>query len=258
MFMEQKNLYYPSRDIPASPANINLPYEEVYFRTRDGETLHAWFIMAKKPAATVLYCHGNAGNISHRLHRVKFFNDMGINVLIFDYRGYGKSSGRPGEKGLYHDAQAAYDYLIAEKNIKSQDLMVYGKSLGGAVAVDLCLKREVGKLILESTFASSAEVAKEIYPFLPLTLLLTQKYNSLKKIDKISIPKLIVHGRDDEIIKFRHSKMLYEKAAEPKKHMPFTGGHNDEVFVTSKEYRDIIKQFLLAPVLPGLVQGGSE
>ncbi|MCK5218831.1 alpha/beta hydrolase, partial [bacterium] len=90
MFMEQKSLYYPSPDIPATPANINLPYEEVYFRAQDGETLHAWFIPAKNPIATVLYCHGNAGNISHRLHRVKFFHDMGINLLIFDYRGYGK------------------------------------------------------------------------------------------------------------------------------------------------------------------------
>ena len=243
--MEQKNLYYPSRDIPATPANINLSYEEVCFPTRDGETLHGWFILAKKPIATVLYCHGNAGNISHRLHRVKFFHDMGINVLIFDYRGYGKSSGRPGEKGLYQDAQAAYDYLIAKKNIQSQDLVVYGKSLGGSVAVDLCQKREVGKLILESTFSSVGEVAKEIYTFLQVKLFITQKYNSLKKIDKISIPKLIVHGRDDEIIKFQHSQMLYAKAAEPKEYLPFTGGHNDEVFVTSKEYRDIIKKFLV-------------
>ena len=238
-------MYYPSRDIPATPENINLPYEEVYFRARDGEKLHGWFVRARNPIATVLFCHGNAGNISHRLHRVKFFNDMGSNVLIFDYRGYGKSSGRPGEKGLYQDAQAAYDYLIAKKNIKNRDLVVYGKSLGGAVAVDLCLKREVGKLILESTFSSVGEVAKEIYPFLPVKLLLTQKYDSLKKLDKISIPKLIVHGRDDEIINFRHSKMLYEKAAEPKEYLPFTGGHNDEVFVTSKEYRDIIKKFLV-------------
>ena len=192
----------------------------------------------------MLYCHGNAGNICHRLHKVKFFHEMGVNFFIFDYRGYGKSRGRPGERGLYNDAIAAYDYLLSREDIDKSKIVMYGKSLGGPVAAEVCLKRKVSALILESSFASVVIRAQQIYPFLPMKFLISQKYDALDKIKNIDIPKLIVHGRDDEIIGFNHGQILFAAAGEPKQFLPFEGGHNDDVYVTSDEYREKLEEFL--------------
>ncbi len=244
IFLEQKSLYHPDKDIPQTPDNLGIIYEEVNFKTSDGKLLNGWFIPAKNAKVTVLYCHGNAGNIYHRLHKVKFFYDMGVNFFIFDYRGYGKSSGNPSEKGLYKDAQAAYDYIISRSDVDRNKIVVYGKSLGGPVAADLCLHRKASALILEGSFASVALRAQQLYPFLPMKLLITQKYNTMAKVKNMRIPKLIVHGRQDEVISFRHGEMLFNAAAQLKQFLPFDGGHNDDVFITSQAYRDELENFL--------------
>lgn len=245
IFLEQKSLYYPDKDILETPDSLNIAYEEVNFKTSDRPTLNGWFIPAKSAKITVLYCHGNAGNISHRLHKVKFFHESGVNFFIFDYRGYGKSTGSPKEKGLYKDARAAYDYLLSRTDVDKDRIVVYGKSLGGAVAADLCLNRRAGALILEGSFASVVLAAQELYPFLPMKLLVAQKYDTVSKVKHISIPKLIVHGKDDEVISFNHGRILFAAACEPKQFLSFSGGHNDDIFVTSDVYKEELKKFLV-------------
>ncbi len=145
MLLEQKELYHPVREIPETPAGIGILYEDVNFKTADGETLNGWYVPSNGAKVTILYCHGNAGNIYHRLHRVRFFHRMGINFFIFDYRGYGKNGGKPDEKGLYEDAVAAYDYLTSRKDVDKNKIVVYGKSLGGPIAAEVCLRRKAGR-----------------------------------------------------------------------------------------------------------------
>jgi len=244
IFLEQKSLYHPYKEIPETPANLGIAYEEINFKTEDDKLLNGWFVPAKDAKVTVLYCHGNAGNIYHRLHKVKFFHEMGINFFIFDYRGYGKSIGKPSEKGLYKDAQAAYDYIISRSDVDRNKIVVYGKSLGGPVAADLCLHRKVSALILEGSFASVALRAQQLYPFLPMKLLITQKYDAMAKVKDIHIPKLIAHAKQDEVISFRHGEILFKSAAEPKQFLSFDGGHNDDVYVTSVAYRENLQKFL--------------
>lgn len=244
IFMEQKNLYHPQRNISQTPAAINLKFEDVYFKTGDGEILNGWFIPSQGARTTVLYCHGNAGNIYHRLHKVKFFHDMGVNFFIFDYRGYGKSTGSPGEKGLYLDAQGAFDYLLRRSDVNKNRIVVYGKSLGGAIAVDLCLKRKAAAIIMEGSFASVALRAKQMYPYLPMKLLVSQKYDALKKISGLGIPKLIAHGKKDNVISFDHGKRLYSAAKAPKEFLVFDGGHNDDTYITSPKFKEELSRFL--------------
>jgi fermentation-respiration switch protein FrsA (DUF1100 family) len=243
IILEQKSLYHPYKEIPGTPRNLGIDYEDVNFKTSDGQTLNGWFIPVKSTEVTVLYCHGNAGNIYHRLHKVKFFHEMGVNFFIFDYRGYGKSTGSPSEKGLDKDAQAAYDYLASRSDVDKRKIVVYGKSLGGPVAAGLCNSRQACALILEGSFATVAQRAQQIYPFLPMKLLISQKYDTVFKVKNLRIPKLIAHGRQDEVIRFRHGEILFSAAAEPKQFLPFNGGHNDDVYVTSPAYKDDLSKF---------------
>lgn len=245
IFLEQKSLYHPYKEIPETPMNLGIEFEDVNFKTDDGKLLNGWFVPTKDAKVTVLYCHGNAGNIYHRLHKVRFFHEMGVNFFIFDYRGYGKSTANPSEKGLYKDAQAAYDYIVSRSEVDKNKIVVYGKSLGGPVAADLCLLRNTNALILEGSFASVVLRAQQLYPFLPMKLLITQKYDTMAKVKNMKIPKLIAHGRQDEVISFRHGEILFKVAAEPKRFLPFNGGHNDDVFVTSDAYKEELKKFLV-------------
>lgn len=244
ILLEQKSLYHPYKEIPETPKDRGITFEEINFRTTDGHLLNGWFVPAKDAKATLLYCHGNAGNIYHRLHKVKFFHEIGLNFFIFDYRGYGKSAGKPSEKGLYKDAQAAYDYLVSRNDVDKNKIVVYGKSLGGPVAADLCVNRQASALILEGSFASVALRAQQLYPFLPMKVLITQKYDTMSKVKDLRIPKLIAHGRQDEVISFRHAEILFAAAAEPKQFLPFDGGHNDDIYVSSSAYKQELLKFL--------------
>jgi len=241
---EQKRLYIPGdRIITLTPTSIDLTYEDVYFQTADGESINGWFVPANNAKATILYCHGNEGNMTDRLPKLNFFHNMGLNVLIFDYRGYGKSSGRPGEEGFYRDAQAAYDYLISRNDINKDKIIAFGVSLGGPVATELCLRRNAKALILESTFVSLLSYAKDLYPSLPVQFLVHEKYDTLLKIKKINIPKLIIHGVDDEIVLYKHARFLYDAAVPPKKFIAFHGGHSDDIYVLSNAFKDELNKF---------------
>lgn len=244
-WFERSNIYFPYRRIESTPDLIGLEYEDIYIETSDGVKLNGWFILAKDPPrATVLFFHGNAGNISHRLEIIKIFNDLDLNVFIIDYRGYGRSGGFPSEKGTYLDAQAAYDYLISRDDVDKEKIVIYGKSLGGAVAIDLATKVYARALISESAFTSVADIGQEVYPFLPIRLITTIKYDSLSKINKIDESKLIIHSKDDEIIPYHHGKKLFDSASDPKELYSMRGGHNEGILIYRDEYQKKCDKFL--------------
>ena len=242
--LERKIIYFPSKTIEFEPSDAGLAYEDVFFKAEDGTELHGWFVQVPDAYATVLYFHGNAGNISHRVEIAKMFNDKKMNFFIIDYRGFGRSKGSPNEKGIYLDALAAYNYLVDIKGICLKKIILYGKSLGVAAAIDLATKVKAGALICESGFTSTQDFAREIYKFIPLWLFVSQKYDSLGKIGKLDIPKLIIHSQNDEIVPFSHGKRLFEKAREPKELYVMRGGHNDAFYIYNAECMQRISDFL--------------
>jgi hypothetical protein len=257
---EPSMIYLPDRRLDATPDAAGLSYEDVFLTTTDGVRIHGWFLPAPHALPpspfTLLFFHGNAGNISHRLDKLVVFHKLGANALIIDYRGYGRSEGKPSEEGTYHDAQAAYEYLTRPRpllvrrsrgeggNREPKTIVVYGESLGSAIAVDLASKHPVGGIVLEEPFISIADVGQKMFPFLPIRLLARTKYDSLSKIDQINAPLLIFHSRDDEVFPFRHAERLFAAAREPKRLVELHGSHNDAFSVSADMYRDELRQFL--------------
>jgi hypothetical protein len=193
--------------------------------------LHAWFIRPQEtPKSAILVCHGNAGTIEDRLHLAQAFARMDLAVLLFDYRGYGGSSGSPSEAGLYSDAEAAYAHLIGARSFAPEHLIVYGESLGGAVAIELATREKIAALIVEDTFTSLADTGARHYPWLPVRWLTRYHFDSLAKIARIEVPKLFIHSREDEIVPFEHGRALFEAARDPKQFLATNGGHNSGGF----------------------------
>lgn len=242
-YIERRSIYFPMKTIETKPNVIGLSFEEVNFKTSDDLKLNGWFIPYKDAKDTVLFCHGNAGNISHRLEKIAIFHNMGLNVFIFDYRGYGKSQGSPGEKGLYKDVEAAYQYLISSGDISPDNIIAYGESIGGAVAIDLATKQKVKALITEETFSSVKDMVKIIYPFLPY-FIFQSRFDSVSKIKNIKVPKLIIHSVDDEIVPFRLGEKLFDAAAPPKEFLKIRGGHNTAFLDSDELFRAGISSFL--------------
>ena len=242
--MENFFVFFPETSFDRTPNELNLDYKEVYFHTEDGKRIHGWFFPLKKEFPVILFCHGNAGNISHRLDNIRLLLDQRLQVFIFDYRGYGKSSGRPSEKGLYLDGLAAYDYLIKREHIPSTNIIPFGRSLGATVAIEISLKRRVKSIIIESAFTSIREMARTIALFYPFSFFLPAHYNNLEKIGQVSIPKLIIHGKDDEIVSFSMGEKLFEAAKAPKYFFPVKdAGHNDTFVVGGRKYFEGIAAF---------------
>jgi fermentation-respiration switch protein FrsA (DUF1100 family) len=226
-----------------TPEDIGLYYEDVFFDTEDGEHINAWFVPGTAGAPTILFCHGNAGNIGDRLEKISALHSLGLNIFIFDYRGYGASSGRPSEKGVYSDALAAFDYLQGREDINNKKIIAYGVSLGGAVAVDLASKRPVAALILDSTFSSGADMGKIIAPFVP-SIFFSVKFASIEKIKDVLVPKLFFHSLQDEMVPYELGKKLFSQAPEPKSFVTVEGLHND-VFASSRmNYLQNVDDFL--------------
>lgn len=237
-------IHFPARTMVATPADVGLGYEEVSLDTADGEKLHAWLLPAREKRAVLLFFHGNAGNISHRLESLRIFHELGLEVLILDYRGYGRSSGRPSEEGLYHDAEAAYDYLTQVQGVAPKRLLVFGRSLGAAVAANLASQRPVGGLILESGFTSVPDLGAQLYPFLPVRLLARYHYDTRDALSKVTGPVLIVHSRDDDIIPFSHGQALYEVAGKSRQFLELGGDHNTGFLHSRESYIRGLEQFL--------------
>lgn len=234
----------PSRSLGPGPGSIGLPYETVNFSTEDGIRLHAWFVPSPEPRGVVLFFHGNAGNISHRLDSLKIFNELGFSTLIFDYRGYGESEGKVTEPGTYRDAEAAWRYLIEQRGFAASQIVLFGRSLGAAVAAHLASRHDPAALIMESGFVSVPELAAKLYPWLPARMLARFRYAAGDYLKTVSCPVLIAHSRDDEIIPYDQALALFEHAAEPKQLLTFRGGHNDGILVSGRNYRDELNSFL--------------
>jgi len=242
--VQPKYVYYPERTLSADPSRIGLQFESVYFETADGVGLSGWFVPCKSARGAVLFCHGNAGNISHRLESIEIFHRLGLNIFIFDYRGYGQSGGKPTEQGTYEDASAAWRYLTERRHVNPSEIIVFGRSLGGAVASWLAQRHSPGTLILESTFTSLPDIAASLYPYLPVRLLLRFKYNTAEYLGRVNCPVLIVHSRDDEIMPFSHGRRLFEMASEPKKFLEISGTHNEGFITSGKDYEKGLNAFI--------------
>lgn len=243
-FQQRGMVYYPVREVTATPKDVGMDFEEITLRTEDGIHVSAWYIPAREQRGVVLFCHGNAGNISHRLDSLRIFHDLRLGVIIFDYRGYGKSEGSPTEKGTYLDAESAWEYLVQQKKIPAGKIILFGRSLGSAVATEVALRHSAGALIIESGFTSIPDFGQNLFPYLPVKLLSRFQYATIEKVNRIDCPKLFIHSPLDEIIPFEHGVALFEKASEPKEFLEITGGHNDGFLLSGGIYAQGLNRFL--------------
>lgn len=238
--LERQFIFFPMSQVERTPADLGIPFDDVYFESGDGYTLNGWFIPApagddasdKGNSDIVLFWfHGNAGNMGHRVDDLALFHHLlGVNVFIFDYRGYGKSQGKPSERGVYQDARAAFAYLMGRKDVAPDRIVYYGRSLGAAVAVELALHRQPQGMVLYSPFTSLADMGAALYTFSPVRLLAGNRLNSLARINQYHGPLLVIHGEADEIIPIEQGRTLFEAAGGPKSFYQVPGAyHNDRL-----------------------------
>ena len=249
VYYQQSSLIFypntPGRNLVATPENIGLGYEDVEFSTQDGIKLHGWYIANEAARGTLLFFHGNAGNISHRLESISIFHELGLSVFIIDYRGYGQSEGKVTERGTYRDAEAAWEYLTQTRNISADKVIIFGRSLGASIAAWLASRHTPAALILESGFSSVPSMAKRIYPFLPVHWLASFQYDTARYVTKISSPVLVAHSKNDEIIPFAEGLEVFEAAPEAKQFLEMRGGHNDGFLVSGSAYVTGLGSFIL-------------
>lgn len=244
-------VFFPDKALEYVPSDYHLSHETIHFTAPDGTRLYGWFFPGRGQGPVILFSHGNAGNISHRLYNVKRLLEKGLGVFLYDYRGYGKSGGRPSEQGIYQDGLAAYDYLMNQLHIAPDRIVCFGRSLGAAVAIEIALHRDIKALIVESGFTSVNQMAGALLFFRPLSRVLPEHYNNVEKIARIFVPKLIIHGDADDLVPFRMGKALYEAASKPKYFYPIPGaGHNDTYVVGGKDYFEKIARFATLTCFP--------
>ena len=246
-WFEHSRVYHPSRQLEATGAELGRPFENVFFKTSDGVELNGWFFPAEpqSPHAQLAFlnCHGNGGNISHRLGLYRALLEIGANVFTFDYRGYGASQGKPSEEGTYRDAQAAYQWL-RKKGFAGRNIVVYGESLGGGIASELCAREEAGGLVLQSTFTNLHQLGAELYPWLPVRWIGRIRYDTHSKLPRLKIPVLVMHSPEDGLIGFRHSQENFAAANEPKFFTELRGGHSDQAW-EAPGFTPAMEKFLL-------------
>jgi len=253
LFDDRRFIFFPDSFMMFRPEQFGyVDYEDHEVMTPDGVLLHAWLLRSQKPCGvTVLFFHGNAGNISHRLENASLLSQRGLDVFLVDYRGYGRSNGEPSEQGLCTDAGASFEYLL-NLGLEEEQIAVFGRSLGGAVAVDLAAGDDrVRRLALESTFTSVPDLARVFIPFLPVGAIMRTKFKSRNKVGKIACPKLHLHGTRDDLIPYENGRALYEASSEPKAFFPIEGaGHNDTYDVGGEPYFDALTGFMISGELP--------
>jgi uncharacterized protein len=245
--LENRMIFYPAASLEKSPRDVGLEFEDIFFTTHDGIRLHGWFVPHRDAKSTLVWFHGNAGNISHRVENLKLLHErVKTNIFIFDYRGYGRSEGQPSEEGTYLDGAAALD-LIGKRigDASGKNTILFGRSLGAAVAAEMATRFSSQALILESPFISIPAMARVIFPYVPLGVFLRTKYDVREKIKRIKAPLLVLHGDHDEIVPFEHGKIVFEAAPQPKKFFAITGAaHNDTYVVGGENYFRQIRQFI--------------
>ena len=248
-FRQSSLVFLPEmdRDVRSSPADIGLSFTPLTLSTADGETLDGWFVPAPaqgQARGLVVFFHGNGGNIGHRLDYLRMFHDLGLNTLIMDYRGYGRSSGTPSEAGTALDAAAAWRHATQVLGFPPGRIILFGESLGGAVAAQLATETRPGALVLASTFTSVPDLGAELYPVLPIRLLARIRYDTLARLPQIACPLLVIHSRSDDVIPFAHGRRLFEAAAQPKLFLEIDGGHNEGFVFGRKDWVRQLDGFL--------------
>jgi len=243
-FMQPKFLYSPMREVFSTPAELGLDFDEVIFKSADGLNLNGWYIPVDNPKFTVLFCHGNGGNIAHRLDSINIFHNLGLNCFIFDYRGYGDNQGKPSEEGTYLDALAAYNWLIGEKKTPAENIIIFGRSLGGSIAAQLAGRVEAQALVVESAFTSYVDMGKEYYPYMPVKWFARFGYRTIDYIKNVHCPVMLIYSRNDEIVPYKFGLELYEAANEPKEFIEIFGGHNDCFLASGEIYTEVWEKWL--------------
>ncbi|MDX1429445.1 MAG: alpha/beta hydrolase [Rhodothermales bacterium] len=243
--IQERLLYHPSEQLATTPGHHELLFEPVTLTTSDRENLVAWWLPAQRSRGVLLFLHGNAGNMGDRMESLKVFNQLRLSVLIFDYRGFGRSSGVPSEHGLYEDAETAWRHLTGAMGIDPMKIVVFGRSLGAGVATHLAQRHSTRAVILESGFTSVHDLTADHYPFLPVRWLMNDKFDSMSRIHDLQTGALLViHSTDDEIVPYRHGQELYEAARGNKELLTISGRHNNGFMVTGDAYVDAIDAFL--------------
>jgi fermentation-respiration switch protein FrsA (DUF1100 family) len=255
---EPSLLYFPGpqRSLAPPPDRLALPVERVEIPTEDGVRLVGW-VMPAPPQSTglwLLICHGNAGNLAEfdrPLHYASL-RQLGLNLLAFDYRGYGESGGSPGEQGLYRDGDAAYRYLREVRGVPAERIVLFGHSLGSAVAIELASRHPAAGLIVEGALTSVPDRAQELYPYFPVRWIARSRFRSIDRLPGIAAPKLFLHATGDEVIPIAHGRRLFDVASPPKTFVALGGGHADAFDVDSSRYFGSIATFLTTlPAHPG-------
>jgi fermentation-respiration switch protein FrsA (DUF1100 family) len=245
--MQEKFIFFPTSEYAHFPTPKELQWEEVRISTQDNEMLEG-FWLNNQAEKTVLFFHGNAGNISHRLGQLFFFQKLKVNALMIDYRGYGKSTGTiQSENDLYLDGQAGLKFL-EEKGISNEKIFLWGESLGTGIALELAQKKNFSGVILEAPFLSFEKIAQKLYWFFPVKYLLRYEFMNEEKIKHISSPILFFHSPEDEVIPFSHGQELFTIASEPKKFISVKGTHGSYLFHSTKLYLSVMKEFFDHPI----------
>jgi fermentation-respiration switch protein FrsA (DUF1100 family) len=237
-YLQPVLLYYPLREVLHTPDDIGLEFENVLLETSDKVQLSAWYVPAQNAKFTILLCHGTGGNMVHRLDSINLFCEMGLNCFIFDYRGYGQSHGKTSEQGTYNDAEAAYRWLTDVKKVPPNKIIIFGRSLGGSIAVHLAANVPARSLVVESSFTTYADIGQKLYPYLPVRLGAMFRYATIENIKNVPYPILIIHSRDDERVPFEFGVQLYEAANDPKQFVEISGSHNSGFLVSKEIYKD--------------------
>lgn len=245
MYLQQPRMvFFPSSDLAATPDDWGMAYEDVSLETVDGLRLHGWYIPRSGAKRVLIFFHGNAGNVSHRGDSLRIFHRLGLNILIIDYRGYGLSEGHPSEHGLYEDARTAWRYLCEERNFEAADIVVFGRSLGGAVAGRLAAEVRPGGVILESTFSSARDMGEVVLPVVSRVLVPRFRFDTARAVAGLRSPVLVLHSPEDEIIPYRQGRKVYEAAPDPKHFVELRGGHNTGFLDSGLRYPRALAHFL--------------
>jgi hypothetical protein len=244
-FLQDRLVYHPTRQIEQDPSAIGLEYTFVEFRSEDGVGLTGFYTPARETSrGTVLFCHGNGGNISHRLETIGIYHHMGFDTLVFDYRGYGRSEGAPSEIGTYRDARAAWDWLLAETDVAPGRVVIHGRSLGGPIAAHLARHVDAGGLIIESSFPSAPELGQSMYPIFPVRWLIRYSYDTAAFLQDVTEPVLVIHSREDRLVPWAQGRAVYDAAGQPKRFVEITGSHNAGFVDSGRIYTEGLESFL--------------
>lgn len=244
--IEKGFIFFPDKEISQTPADAGLPFEDLYLLTQDGVRINAWFIPSPGSRKVLLWFHGNAGNLSNRVDQASILHqELRINVFMVDFREYGRSEGRVTEQGTYQDAFAAYDYLLSRTDLDREGIVVYGQSLGAAVAVELAVRRKAAGLILEAPFVSIREMARALFPWFPVGRLLSTRYDLISQVERVQTPLLVIHGDRDEVVPYSQGWKVFEAAKPPKQiYTVQSAGHNNLYRIGGQGYFQTIDRFI--------------